>query len=73
MSAEVIEVNFRTKEKVQKYVVSRYVCFVCKQLFVVDSRNTPTPLIKLGSKGDCICKQCSVDIHNLVVEEKWNK
>ena len=71
---EVIEVNFKEKKKIKKYVIKNYICLVCNQKFVNDSRlneeENPS-LISVGVRGYCVCKDCAVDVASVVKEEKW--
>ena len=74
---EVIEVNFRTKQKVQKYVVIKNICVVCFNTVIYDSRRGETenePYIEISkNKGQCLCKNCAVAIKEVVNENAWDQ
>lgn len=71
---DIIEVNFKKKEKVQKYVLTKHICIICFNSVLYDSiREDNEPFIELNkSKGQCICKECSVEIKGIVDENKWD-
>ena len=71
MSAEIIKVDFqlrkrvveeKPKEKIEKVI--DYQCLVCNKTV------NKSPMIALGNNTDCICKDCSLDIHAIVAEQK---
>lgn len=74
---EVIEVNFKTKKKVEKYTILKNLCVVCHNTVVYDSRKGEDgnePYIELSKgNGSCICKACSVAIKGVVDENEWDK
>lgn len=72
--ADIIEVNFRTKSKVEKYTILKNICVVCFSSVIYDSRredNAPYIEISKG-KGQCICKDCSVSIKEVVDANQWD-
>lgn len=73
--ADIIEVNFRTKQKVEKYTILKNVCVVCYSSVIYDSRKEENdPYIELSKgNGQCICKQCSIQIKEVVDENQWDK
>ena len=75
--ADVIEVDFRKRKKIEKYTILKNVCVVCFKDVIYDSRkeedeNDPYIEISKG-KGHCICKACSVAIKEVVDENNWDK
>lgn len=73
--ADVIEVDFRKKRKIEKYTVIKNVCTICYNLVIYDSRkgDDNEPYIELERKrGECVCKQCAVAIKEVVDENEWN-
>ncbi len=72
---DVIVVNFKTKTKVEKYIISKHICVVCFKDVLYDSRkaegeNEPYIQISKG-KNQCICKNCAVSIKEVVDENNW--
>lgn len=76
MSTEIIHVDFKTKKRVEKYVVSTLICNVCKSLVKTDSRKKDNPqyiaLDNWKKENACICKDCAVDIRGLCEASDWN-
>ena len=74
--AEIIEVNFRKKQRVQKYTIHKNICVVCFKSVVFDSRleesgqNEPYIEVSKG-KFQCICQGCAVAIKGIVDENDW--
>lgn len=73
--SEVIEVNFNTKARIQKYVVKEVFCVNCTKRIRYDSRLSENmPYIDFPkSKGFCLCKDCAVAVKDVVQEEKWDE
>lgn len=71
---DVIEVNFRSKQKVQKYTIVKNICVVCFNNVIYDSRREDNePYIETKAKGQCICKDCAVLIKEVVDENDWDE
>lgn len=77
LMADVIEVNFKTKKKVDKYTILKNICVVCFNSVIYDSRkgeNENEPYIQISKgKGQCICKNCAVAIKEVVDENHWDQ
>ena len=75
--ADIIEVNFRTRKKVEKYTILKSVCVVCFNSVVYDSRKGEDgnePYIELSKgNGRCMCKACAVQMKGVVDENEWDK
>lgn len=73
--ADIIEVNFRTKKRIEKYTIVKNVCVVCFNPVIYDSRKVHNePYIEIQkSKGQCICKDCAVAIKEVVDANEWDK
>lgn len=73
--ADVIEYNFKTRKKIQKYTVLKNICVLCCHTIVYDSRKENNePYIDVSSaKCQCICKDCAVSIKEVVDENKWDQ
>jgi hypothetical protein len=73
--ADIIEVNFRTKKRIEKYTILKNVCVVCFNSVIYDSRREDnSPYIELEkNKGNCICKDCAVAIKEVVDANEWDK
>lgn len=57
---EIIEVNFKTKKKVQKYVISKWKCVGCGHIGEHDSRKEDNPaFIKFEATHNCMCMDCA--------------
>lgn len=73
--ADIIEVNFRTKKKIEKYTILKNVCVVCFNSVIYDSRKEHNaPYIEISkNKGQCICKDCAIAIKEVVDAKEWDK
>ncbi len=73
--ADVIEVDFRKKKKIEKYTIVKNVCVVCFNPVIYDSRKEDNePYIEISrNKGQCICKACSIAIKEVVDANEWDK
>lgn len=73
--AEIIEVDFRKKKRIEKYTILKNLCVVCFNSVIYDSRSEDNqPYIEISKgKGQCICKDCSVSIKEVVDENEWHK
>ena len=73
--ADIIEVNFRTKKRIEKYTILKNVCVVCFNPVIYDSRREDNePYIEISKgKGQCICKGCSISIKEVVDENEWDR
>lgn len=73
--ADIIEVNFRTKKKIEKYTILKNVCVVCFNSVIYDSRKeNNVPYIEISkNKGQCICKDCAIAIKEVVDANEWDK
>lgn len=75
----VIEVDFKNKRKIERYVITAWKCFICKNAFKNDSRepekNTPRIVLREGTSQraeECICKNCSLDIKQTAESLNWS-
>lgn len=73
--ADIIEVNFRKKKRIEKYTIIKNVCVVCFRGIIYDSRKQDNEEYIEVSKnnGQCVCKNCAIAIKELVDEHKWDK
>lgn len=73
--ADIIEVNFRTKKKIEKYTILKNVCVVCFNSVIYDSRKANNaPYIEISkNKGQCICKDCAIAVKEVVDANEWDK
>lgn len=71
--ADVIEYNFNTKKRIQKYTVIKSVCAVCFKSVIYDSRKEENEVyIHIEkNKGFCICQKCAIAIKEVVDENEW--
>lgn len=76
MSTEIINVDFKTKKRIERYTTTTLLCNVCKSLVKIDSRKAVNPqyiaLENWKKENACICKACAVDIRMLCEENNWN-
>lgn len=75
--ADIIEVNFRTGKRIEKYTIIKNICVVCFNSVIYDSRkgeNENSPYIEISkNKGQCICKDCSIAIKEVVDANQWDQ
>lgn len=74
--ADIIHVNFKDKHKIDKYTIFKNVCVVCFRTIIYDSRKESTGeneeyIAIEKSRNQCICKNCSVAIKEIVDENDW--
>lgn len=73
---DVIEVNFKTKQKVQKYTIVKSICIFCLRDVIYDSRKGEDndPYIEISkNKGQSVCKDCAVRVKEVVDENNWDE
>lgn len=77
--SEVINVDFVGKRKIEKYVITRWVCVICKGAHEFDSRsesNAPRIIFHEGGpkrNEECICKNCAINVKSVVDNQGWRK
>lgn len=74
---DIINVDFETKKKLERYVRVNWYCIVCYKMFEYDSRkeqNIQRIIVNdnLHFRNEqCICQNCAVKIKDIVEENEW--
>lgn len=63
---EVIEVNFKTGKRIQKYVCRKWSCVTCSAVYTYDSRKESNKKYIKFTSGALLCEDCAMDIYNTI-------
>ena len=69
--AEIIEVDFKKKKKLEKYVTKKWTCSTCNDINVYDSRKEDNVKYIQFANRSCVCKNCATAISDTVKDEGW--